>query len=72
MSNGRAQFGIGEGATRLELHGFDIPAKKKRAMSLEAGEQIANMLTMTPYPGYEGPEGCDSGVSTALGELSEG
>ncbi len=54
VSNGRVDFGIGEGATRLELHAFDIPAKKKRAMSLEAAEQIANMMTMTPYPGYEG------------------
>lgn len=52
VSNGRAQFGIGEGATRLELHGFGIPAKKKRAMALEAAEQVANMMTMTPYPGY--------------------
>jgi len=53
VSNGRAQFGIGEGATRLELHGFNIPAKRKRAMALEAAEQVANMMTMTPYPGYE-------------------
>jgi alkanesulfonate monooxygenase SsuD/methylene tetrahydromethanopterin reductase-like flavin-dependent oxidoreductase (luciferase family) len=53
VSNGRAQFGIGEGATRLELHGFNIQAKRKRAMALEAAEQVANMMTMTPYPGYE-------------------
>src|SRR6187397_955433 len=54
VSNGRADLGIGEGATRLELGGFNIPAKEKRAMSLEAAEQIANMMVMTPYPGYEG------------------
>ena len=54
VSNGRADLGIGEGATRLELGGFDIPAKEKRAMSLEAAEQIANMMVMEPYPGYEG------------------
>ena len=54
VSNGRVDFGIGEGATRLELGGFGIPAKTKRAMSLEAAEQIANMMVMTPYPGYEG------------------
>jgi len=54
ISNGRVDFGIGEGATRLELHAFDIPAREKRAMSLEAAEQIANMMVMTPYPGYEG------------------
>ena len=54
VSNGRADFGIGEGATRLELGGFNIPAKEKRAMSLEAAEQIANMMVMEPYPGFEG------------------
>ena len=54
ISGGRVEFGIGEGATRLELGGFGIGAKQKRAMSLEAGEQIANMMAMSPYPGYEG------------------
>jgi alkanesulfonate monooxygenase SsuD/methylene tetrahydromethanopterin reductase-like flavin-dependent oxidoreductase (luciferase family) len=53
ISDGRVDFGIGEGATRLELHGFDIPAKQKRAMALETAEQIANMLVLDPYPGYE-------------------
>jgi alkanesulfonate monooxygenase SsuD/methylene tetrahydromethanopterin reductase-like flavin-dependent oxidoreductase (luciferase family) len=54
ISNGRVEFGIGEGATRLELGGFKIPAKEKRAMALEAGEQIANMMALDPYPGFEG------------------
>ena len=54
ISNGRVDFGIGEGATRLELHGYGVPAKRKQALSLEAGEQIANMMVMDPYPGYEG------------------
>src|SRR5689334_3149747 len=54
VSDGRVDFGIGEGATRLELGGFHIPAKEKRAMSLEAGEQIANMMVLDPYPGFEG------------------
>ncbi len=54
MSDGRVDFGVGEGATRLELHGFGISAKRKRALSLEAAEQIANMMVMEPYPGYEG------------------
>ena len=54
ISNGRAEFGIGEGATRLELGAYGIPAKEKRAWSLEAAEQSANMMTMTPYPGFEG------------------
>ena len=54
IANGRVDFGIGEGATRLELGGFKIPAKEKRAMCLEAAEQVANMMVLEPYPGYEG------------------
>ncbi len=54
LSDGRVDFGIGEGATRLELGGFDIPAKRKRAWALEAAEQVANMMVMEPYPGFEG------------------
>jgi alkanesulfonate monooxygenase SsuD/methylene tetrahydromethanopterin reductase-like flavin-dependent oxidoreductase (luciferase family) len=54
VSKGRSELGFGEGATRLELGGFGIPAKKKRAWSLEAIEQIANMMVMQPYPGFDG------------------
>ena len=52
VSHGRVQLGIGEGATRLELGGFGIEAKRKRAMSLEASREIADMMVMEPYPGY--------------------
>jgi len=55
VSGGRVDFGIGEGATRMELAGFGVPAKNKRAMSLEAAEQIANMMSLNPYPGYSSP-----------------
>ena len=54
ISSGRVEFGIGESATRMELGGFGIRGKEKRALSLEAAEQIANMMVMDPYPGYEG------------------
>lgn len=54
VSSGRVDLGIGEGATRLELGGFGIPAKFKRNYSLEAAEQIANMMVMEPYPGFQG------------------
>ncbi len=54
VSQGRAELGIGESATRMELRGFNISGKEKRAMALEAAEQIANMMAMDPYPGYEG------------------
>lgn len=53
VSSGRAQFGIGEGATRLELGGFGIPAKRKRDMSLQAAREVADMMVMEPYPGFE-------------------
>ena len=54
LSDGRVEFGIGEGATRLELGAFAIAAKRKRALALEAAEQICNMMVLTPYPGFEG------------------
>jgi alkanesulfonate monooxygenase SsuD/methylene tetrahydromethanopterin reductase-like flavin-dependent oxidoreductase (luciferase family) len=54
ISRGRVDFGIGEGATRMELGGFAIPAKEKRAMAIEAAEQIANMMVLEPYPGFAG------------------
>ena len=54
LSDGRVEFGIGEGATRLELGAFGISAKRKRALALEAAEQICNMMVLTPYPGFEG------------------
>jgi len=54
LSDGRLEFGIGEGATRLELGAFGIAAKTKRARALEAAEQICNMMVLTPYPGFEG------------------
>ena len=54
VSSGRVEFGIGESATRMELRGFNISARDKRSASLEAAEQIANMMVMDPYPGFEG------------------
>jgi alkanesulfonate monooxygenase SsuD/methylene tetrahydromethanopterin reductase-like flavin-dependent oxidoreductase (luciferase family) len=54
VSNGRVDFGTGESSAILELGGFDIPVKSKREQYLEATEQIANMLAMDPYPGFEG------------------
>ena len=54
ISNGRVDFGIGEGATRLELGAFGVRAKEKRQLALEAAEQICNMMVLEPYPGFEG------------------
>ena len=54
VSNGRVDFGTGESSAELELGGFGIPVAQKRDMYLEATEQIANILAMDPYPGFEG------------------
>ena len=54
LSDGRVEFGTGESASRVELEGFGIDPEQKKAMWAEAVEQTANMMTMSPYPGYEG------------------
>ena len=54
VSGGRVEFGTGESASRIELEGFGISPDQKRAMWREATEQVANMLVMDPYPGFEG------------------
>lgn len=54
VSNGRVEFGAGESSSRAELDGFGVALDKKRSMFLEATEQVANMLAMDPYPGYDG------------------
>ena len=54
VSNGRVEFGTGESASRAELEGFGINPAERRAMWREAIEQIANMLAMDPYPGFQG------------------
>ncbi len=56
VSNGRVEFGTGESASRAELEGFNIEwtPETKREMWREVTEQVANMLVMDPYPGYQG------------------
>ncbi len=54
VSNGRVEFGTGESASRAELEGYRVNPEERRAMWLETVEQVANMLAMNPYPGYEG------------------
>jgi alkanesulfonate monooxygenase SsuD/methylene tetrahydromethanopterin reductase-like flavin-dependent oxidoreductase (luciferase family) len=54
VSNGRVEWGTGESATALELEGFGVTPDEKNAMWQEATEQAANMLTMRPYPGFQG------------------
>jgi len=54
VSNGRVEWGTGESGTAVELEGFNVDPEKKTALWREATEQAANMLTMTPYPGFAG------------------
>jgi|CXWL01.1.fsa_nt_gi alkanesulfonate monooxygenase SsuD/methylene tetrahydromethanopterin reductase-like flavin-dependent oxidoreductase (luciferase family) len=54
VSNGRVEFGTGESASRSELEGFGINPMERRAMWRETVEQVANMLAMDPYPGFQG------------------
>ncbi len=54
VSNGRVEFGTGESASRAELEGYGVDPNERRAMWRETVEQVANMLAMDPYPGYQG------------------
>ena len=54
VSGGRVDFGTGESSSRAEIEGFGLNPEEKREMWLEATEQIANMMVMEPYPGFEG------------------
>jgi alkanesulfonate monooxygenase SsuD/methylene tetrahydromethanopterin reductase-like flavin-dependent oxidoreductase (luciferase family) len=54
VSGGRVDWGTGESASRAELEGFRIDPVERRAMWRETVEQVANMLVMDPYPGFQG------------------
>ena len=54
ISDGRVDWGTGESASRVELEGFGIDPDQKKAMWAEAVEQTANMMAMSPYPGFTG------------------
>ena len=54
VSKGRVEFGTGESASRAELEGFGITPAERRAMWRETVEQVANMMVMDPYPGFQG------------------
>ncbi|PZW37842.1 luciferase-like monooxygenase [Humitalea rosea] len=54
VANGRVEWGTGESATAMEMGGFGVKPEEKTALWAEATEQAANMLAMTPYPGFRG------------------
>ncbi len=54
VSNGRVEFGTGEGASDMELGGFGTPRELKKEAWEEALRECLRMMTSVPYPGYEG------------------
>ena len=54
VSKGRVEWGTGESASALEMEGFMQNPDNKTALWAEGAEQAANMLAMTPYPGFKG------------------
>jgi len=54
ISNGRVEFGTGEGATRTELDGFLTDHSAKKEAWEESTRECLRMMCETPYPGYEG------------------
>ncbi len=54
VSNGRVEWGTGESASRAELEGYGVNPVERREMWRETVEQVANMMAMSPYPGFQG------------------
>ncbi len=54
ISNGRVEWGSGESGSRIELEGFNVDFVDKRPMWAEALQETAKMMTMSPYPGFQG------------------
>ncbi len=54
VSDGRCEFGTGEGATECELGGFNVAQEEKRAMWLEGLQVVTRMLVEEPFKGHEG------------------
>jgi alkanesulfonate monooxygenase SsuD/methylene tetrahydromethanopterin reductase-like flavin-dependent oxidoreductase (luciferase family) len=54
VSRGRVEFGTGEGATTTEIGAFLTSHQEKKQAWEEATRECLRMMTMVPYPGYEG------------------
>ena len=54
LSNGRVDFGMGSGATTMELDGFLVPQDEKKAMQIEGMRVAVRMLVEEPFTGHEG------------------
>lgn len=54
VSDGRCEFGTGEGANNTELGGYLVPQEEKRAMWLEGITCATRMMVEEPFAGFEG------------------
>lgn len=54
ISNGRVEWGTGEGSSAMELEGFNIALASKRTQWEESVIECARMLALDPYPGFQG------------------
>jgi len=54
ISHGRAEFGMGSGATTTELGGFNVPQEEKKAMQLEGFRVAVRMMVEEPFAGHQG------------------
>lgn len=54
ISDGRCEFGTGEGATEVELGGFNVAQEVKREQWLEGLRVAVRMLVEEPFSGFEG------------------
>jgi alkanesulfonate monooxygenase SsuD/methylene tetrahydromethanopterin reductase-like flavin-dependent oxidoreductase (luciferase family) len=54
VSNGRVEFGSGEGASAVELGGFGVDPDQKNAMWAEGLDFVVKAMTERPFAGYTG------------------
>ena len=54
VSDGRVEFGTGEGSSQMELGGFGVPRDRKRDQWAESLETITRMMVEEPFTGHRG------------------
>jgi alkanesulfonate monooxygenase SsuD/methylene tetrahydromethanopterin reductase-like flavin-dependent oxidoreductase (luciferase family) len=54
ISDGRVEFGTGEGSSQMELGGFGVERDTKRAQWEESLDAITRMFVEEPFAGYDG------------------
>ena len=54
LSDGRVEFGTGEGTSRAELEPFHIDALRKRAMWVEGVKVATRCMYESPFTGFDG------------------